>query len=154
MAMRVERTTNPQFHKCWLTTDEYEQLRRTTDSYHDELILRLGGEVGLRSFEIPQITPAHPRREVIEDDSYLLPARARGQRHHQHGGKPRDAYLPRSVERDLYRYQRENIDHDEPFIGVSPRHVQRIVKTVAEQMAEHMGTDGFRKVSVSYKILV
>jgi hypothetical protein len=81
--MRVERTTNPQFHKCWLTTDEYEQLHGTTDSYHDELILRLGGEVGLRSFEIPQLTLAHPRREVIEDDSYLLPARARGQRHHQ-----------------------------------------------------------------------
>jgi hypothetical protein len=35
--MRVERTTNPQFHKCWLTTDEYDQLCRATGSYRDKL---------------------------------------------------------------------------------------------------------------------
>jgi hypothetical protein len=28
--MRVERTNNPQFQKCWLTTDEYQVLRRMT----------------------------------------------------------------------------------------------------------------------------
>ena len=49
--MRVERNHNYHSSNCWLTTDEYEQLRRTTDSYRDELIIRLGGEVGLRSFE-------------------------------------------------------------------------------------------------------
>jgi integrase len=57
-------------------------------------------------------------------------------------------YLPRSVERDLHRYQRaEDIAHDGPFIGVSPRHVQRIVKTVAERTAERTGNDDFQKVS-------
>ena len=41
----------------------------------------------------------------------------------------------------------EDIDHDEPFIDVSPQHVQRIVKTVAEQTAERTGTDDFPAAS-------
>ena len=146
--MRVERTNNPQFHKCWLTTDEYEQLRRTTNSYRDDLVVRLGGEVGLRSFEVPQITPDHPHREVIEDDSYHFLRVPEGKDTTGNGGKPRDAYLPRSVERDLHRYQRaEDIAHDDPFIDVSPRHVQRIVKRAANRTAERTGDDDFRKVS-------
>jgi hypothetical protein len=64
------------------------------------------------------------------------------------GGKPRDAYLPRSVERDLHRSQRaESISDDEPFIDMTRRSVQRIVKTVTEQTAERMGNDDFQKVS-------
>lgn len=31
--MRVKRTINPQFHKCWLTADKGEDCWRTTDSY-------------------------------------------------------------------------------------------------------------------------
>jgi hypothetical protein len=49
--MRIERTANRQFKKCWLTSDEYQALRRTTTAYRDELIVRLGGEVGLRSYK-------------------------------------------------------------------------------------------------------
>jgi hypothetical protein len=57
-------------------------------------------------------------------------------------------YLPRSVERDLHRYQRaEGINHDEPFIDITRRSVQRIVKTVAERTAERTGNDNFQKVS-------
>src|SRR5699024_4946936 len=95
--MRIERTANRQFKKCWLTTDEYQALRRTTTAYRDELIIRLGGEVGLRSFEIPQITPQHPRREIINDDSYHFLRVPEGKDTTGNGGKPRDAYLPRSV---------------------------------------------------------
>ena len=146
--MRVERTNNPQFHKCWLTADEYDDLCRSTDSYRDEIIMRLGGEVGLRSFEVPQITPNHPHREVINDDSYHFLRVPEGKDTTSSGGKPRDAYLPRSVERDLHRYQRaEDMAHETSYIDVSPRHVQRIVKTVAEQTADRVGDDDFRKVS-------
>jgi integrase len=146
--MRVERNHNQHSSNCWLTTNEYEQLRRTTNSYRDELIVRLGGEVGLRSFEVPQITPDHPHREVIEDDSYHFLRVPEGKDTTSSGGKPRDAYLPRSVERDLHRYQRaEDITHDEPFIDITPRSVQRVVKTVTERTAERTGNDDFQKVS-------
>jgi integrase len=64
------------------------------------------------------------------------------------GGKPRDAYLPRSVERDLHRYQRaEEIGDDDTYIDVSPRHLQRIVKNTAKQTADRTGDDDFQKVS-------
>jgi integrase len=57
-------------------------------------------------------------------------------------------YLPRSVERDLPRYQRaEDISDDEPYIDMMRRSVQRIVKTVTEQTAERTGNDDFQKVS-------
>lgn len=146
--MRIERTSNPRFKKCWLTTDEYEDLCRTTSDYRDELIIRLGGEVGLRSFEVPQITPDHPHREVIEDDSYHFLRVPEGKDTTGNGGKPRDAYLPRSVERDLHRYQRaEEIGDEDPYIDLTRRSVQRIVKTVAERTAERTGNDDFQKVS-------
>jgi integrase len=146
--MRIERTANRQFKKCWLTTDEYQALRRTTTAYRDELIVRLGGEVGLRSFEIPQITPQHPRREVINDDSYHFLRVPEGKDTTGNGGKPRDAYLPRGVERDLHRYQRaEDIAGDDAYIDLTRRSVQRIVKTIAEQTADRTGDDDFQHVS-------
>lgn len=63
--MRVERTDPPQFHECWLTTDEYKQLRQTTDSCRDDPAVGLGGGVGLRPFEISQIMSIHPRHESL-----------------------------------------------------------------------------------------
>lgn len=104
--MRIERNYNHHSSNRWLTTD----------SYRDEPIVRLGGEVGLRSFEVPQITPAHPHREIINDDSYHFLRVPEGKDTSSSGGKSRDVYLPRSVERDLYRYQRaEDITDDEPL---------------------------------------
>jgi hypothetical protein len=95
--------------------------------------VRLGGEVGLRSFKVPQITLDHPHREVIEDDSYHFLRVPEGKDTTSSSGKPRDAYLPRSVERDLHRYQRaEEIDHDAPFIDLTRHSVQRIVKGATE----------------------
>lgn len=146
--MMVERNTNQQSFNCWLSVEEYEQLRRSTESYRDELVIRFGGEVGLRSFEVPQITPEHVRHEVVEGEDYYFLRVPQGKDTTGSGGKPRDAYLPREVERDLHRYQRaENIAQSDPVIDVTPRTVQRVVKTAATRAAGRIGNDDFRKVS-------
>jgi integrase len=113
--MRVEATKGNE-HKVWLTDSEIEDLRRATNSQRDDLIIQLGAFVGLRAFEIPQVRPA----DVKETDSgqYRLPVQA-GKDTTGNGGKPRDAYLPDGVERDLQRYQNEhNIAPRDPVIDL------------------------------------
>jgi integrase len=64
------------------------------------------------------------------------------------GGKPRDAYLPASVERALQQFQNaENIAPRDPFIDLTERGVRAAVKRTAEAAADETGNDDFRHVS-------
>jgi len=142
--MRIERNENHHSYRCWLTPDEYKTLKQTAGSYRDSLIVQLGGEVGLRSFEIPQIRPEH----IKHVDDHARVRVPEGKDTEGSGGKPRDAYLPESVESELLRYANvEGIDHDEQLIQLSDRSVQRRVKATAEAVAEETGDSDWRKVS-------
>jgi hypothetical protein len=51
---------------------------------------------------------------------------------------------------DQHRHRRHRRYHrgdDELFVDASPRHAQRIVKTVTERTAERTGNDDFQKIS-------
>jgi len=142
--MRVEATAGDEW-KVWLTDGEIEDLRRAANSTRDDLIIQLGSFVGLRAFEIPQVRPA----DVKETDSgqYRLRVQA-GKDTSGNGGKPRDAYLPDSVERDLQRYQNEhNIAPKDPYIDLSQPGVRAVVRRTAGRAADVTGDEDFRKVS-------
>ena len=142
--MRVESTAGNE-HKVWLTDEEVEDLRRATTSQRDDIIIQLGAFVGLRAFEVPQVRPV----DVSESASgqYRLRVRS-GKDTSGSGGKPRDAYLPASVERDLQRYQNEhNIAPNDPYIDLSQPGVRAVVRRTASRAAEATGDDDFRKVS-------
>ncbi|MFC6953544.1 site-specific integrase [Halorubellus litoreus] len=142
--MRIERCENHHSYRCWLTPDEYQHLKRAAGSYRDSLIIQLGGEVGLRSFEIPQIRPEHVRQV----DGHARLRVPEGKDTEGGGGKPRDAYLPESVESDLLRYANvEGIERDEPIFDVTKRTVQRRVKATAEVVADESDDPDWRKVS-------
>lgn len=145
--MQIERSGDGS-HKCWLREGEYSSLLEAADDWRDELILRLGGEVGLRSFEIPQIQPTHIRREVGEDfEAYLLRV-PEGKDTRDGVGKPRDAYLPRRLETEMTRFADEReLEDTEPFAPVTPRRIQQVVKETAERAADRTGDEDFRKVS-------
>ncbi|QZA88499.1 site-specific integrase [Salinarchaeum sp. IM2453] len=67
---------------------------------------------------------------------------------YQKGGKPRDAYLPASVERDLQQFQNsQNIAPKDPFVDLEPRGVRADIKRVAQRTAEETGTSDFNHVS-------
>ncbi|WP_436347046.1 site-specific integrase [Natronorubrum sp. FCH18a] len=128
-----------------MTDAELEELRRAAANHRDDLILQLGGYVGLRAFEVPQIEPRHVKR-TGDGDHYRL--RVPEGKDTSGGGKPRDAYLPRDVEAAIHRYRSaEEIAQDEPLIDLSERGVRAVVKRTAERAAEETGDPDFRHIS-------
>lgn len=96
LTMRLESTGKPDQYKCWLTDEEIDELRRAAASHRDDLIIQLGGYVGLRAFEIPQVCPKKVKR--TPDGEHFRLRVPSGKDTTGNGGKPRDAYLPKDVE--------------------------------------------------------
>lgn len=143
--MRIEATDAEDEVKVWLTDKEIEDLRRATASYRDDIIIQLGAYVGLRAFEIPQVQPRHI--STSENGQYRLRV-PRGKDTSGNGGKPRDAYLPAPVERDLQQFQNaENIAPRDTFVDLTERGVRAAVKRTAEAAADETGDEDFRHVS-------
>lgn len=142
--MRKERTKDG--FNVWLTDDDLEALRRAAGSRRDDLIIQLGGYVGLRAFEIPQVQPRHVRR-VDDGEHYRL--RVPEGKDTKHGkGEPRNAYLPSDVERDLYQFARDHdLADDDPYIDLTPGGLRAVVRRTAEAAADRTGDEDFRDVS-------
>ncbi len=144
--MRLEATNKPDQYKCWMTDDELDELRRAASSHRDDLIVQLGGYVGLRAFEIPQVCPKHVKR--TEDGDHFRLRVSEGKDTTGSGGKPRDAYLPREVEGDIHRFQNAaDVGRHEPLVDLSERGIRAVVKRTAERAAEATGDEDFRHVS-------
>lgn len=143
--MRLEATRAADEYNVWLTDEEIAELRRAAASYRDDVIIQLGAFVGLRAFEIPQVTPAG----ITETESGQYRLRVpEGKDTTGTGGKPRDAYLPADVERSLKRFQNaENIAPKDPFVELSERGVRAVVKRTAEAAADATGDEDFKHVS-------
>ena len=143
--MRAERATVGEM-KVGLACSEIATLRRAAGSRRDDLIIQLGAYVGLRAFEVPQVTPGHVRR--VDDGEHYRLRVPRGKDTASGVGKPRNAYLPADVERDLYQYARdEDLDDDEPYADLTPAGVRAVVKRTAEAAADRTGDEDFRHVS-------
>jgi len=145
--MRIEAAGSEQHreYKVWLSDSEIEDLRRATNSQRDDLIIQLGAFVGLRAFEIPQVRPSDIKES--ERGQYRLRVRS-GKDTTGSGGKPRDAYLPSSVERDLQRYQNEhNIAPKDPYIDLKQPGIRAVVRRTAQRAAHQTGDDDFERVS-------
>lgn len=144
--MRLEGTGKEDEYRVWMTESEFEELRRHASSKRDDVILQLGGYVGLRSFEIPQVQPRHVAR-TEDGDHYRLRV-PRGKDTETGTGKPRDAYLPKDLEGELHRYQNDaGIDRSEPFVDITERSVRAVVKRTARRAAEKTGDEDYRYVS-------
>jgi integrase len=144
--MRLEATAKEDEYKVWMTDAELDELRRAAASHRDDLVIQLGGYVGLRAFEVPQICPKHVKR-TEDGDHYRLRV-PEGKDTTGNGGKPRDAYLPPDVEGDIHRYTNaEDINSYEPVVDLSERGVRDVVKRTAERAAEETGDEDFRYVS-------
>jgi len=142
--MRLEGTGAKDQYKVWMTDDELEDVRRAAASRRDDIIIQLGAYVGLRAFEIPQIQPQHIKQE---GDRYRLRV-PEGKDTVNGEGKPRDAFLPSSVERDLRQFQTaENIAPRDPFVKLTERGVRAAVKRTVEAAADQTGDEDFRRVS-------
>ena len=117
----------------------YARLRRATDTYREDLVLRLGAEAGLQPSEMSALTPADVSdRPHRPSDLYPLSVPSDG----------RTTYLPGDVEHDFRKYVGVNdIDETDRVFPVTPRRVQMLVSTVGERAADRTGQDELRAVS-------
>jgi len=144
--MRLEATNKKNQYKVWLTDREVEELRRAAASHRDDLVIQLGAFVGLRAFEIPQVEPRHVKR--TDDGEHYRVRVSEGKDTSGNGGKPRNAYLPPDVERDLHRFANANdLGRRDPYVDLTERGVRNVVKRTAERAADETGDDDFLQVS-------
>ncbi|WP_049984126.1 site-specific integrase [Halorubrum sp. BV1] len=144
--MRLEATAKEDEYKVWMTDEEIDTLRRSVSGPRDDLIVQLGGYVGLRAFEIPQVCPKHVKR-TSGGEHYRLRV-PEGKDTTGSGGKPRDAYLPADVERAIHQYQNaEDVAPGDPLVELTERGVRDVVKRTAKRAAEETGDEDFHYVS-------
>lgn len=144
--MRLEAIGKQDQYKVWMTDDELDELRRAAANHRDDLIIQRGGYVGLRAFEIPQVKPKHVKR--TDDGEHYRLRVPEGKDTTGHGGKPRDAYLPKDVEGDIHRYQNaKDIDSGEPLVDLTERGVRAVIKRTAERTADETGDDDYQHAS-------
>lgn len=95
---------------------------------------------------MPQLCSKHVKR-TDGSEHYRLRVPS-GKDTTDNGGKPRDAYLPAHVERDLHRYQtREGLDATVLLVDLSDRRVRAIVNECAHRAADATGDTDFRYVN-------
>lgn len=125
-----------------LTERTYEQLRAATETYREELVVRLCGEVGLRTGEIARLRPVDLDDERERTGQFLTVREADGGR--------RRAYVPDEVAHEIHQYIQSNgVEEDEPLIDVTPRRVQMLVNTVADRAAQRTDRAVFQDVTPS-----
>ncbi|WP_049972395.1 bacterio-opsin activator domain-containing protein [Haladaptatus cibarius] len=120
----------------FLTTPEYERLRRGTETYREDLVVALAGRVGLRPSELTRICPADLTERERDGKRFYFLSVPDGD------GETREAYVPPEIAHDLRKFATANdVSRYDPFVAVSPRRVQMVVSDVADRV------DGLRDVT-------
>jgi predicted DNA binding protein len=116
----------------WSDSGAYEQLRRATTTHREDLVIRLGAEVGLRPVEMSQLTLS---QICTHGEHYFLTL------------SERLAYLPADIEHDIRKYAGgEGISSDELVFDVTPRRLQMLIREVATR-ASDAGDERLKSVS-------
>jgi len=145
--MRTERNKDGSWN-VWMTRDEYRALPRVAEDFEHEVAIRLMGDCGLRVREVLDVEPRHISRMSDGRHYDLEVVGGKDTTGEYDEGKHRETWLPVDVEGLINRYiQSEGIADDEPLIDKSKRSVQNWVEWAAEDAAEELGDDDYRRVS-------
>ncbi|MFC6863287.1 tyrosine-type recombinase/integrase [Halomicroarcula sp. GCM10025817] len=132
----------------WMSRDEYRELPRATDTFQQEIALRLMGDCGLRVAEVLDVTPAHISRRSDGQHFELEVVAGKDTTGEYRGGKHRETWLPREFEAQINRYQQEKAIADQaPLVDRAKRTVQDWVDRAADRAAENTGDSDYRRVS-------
>lgn len=146
-----------------LSVDAYDALKTTAATHRALVVIRLAGESGLRTGEIPRIEPNHLHQSGDASTVTLLsvPTEAtpagetltdmpRSENGESTAEPPVDrvTVVPSSLVAELHRYaDTMGLDETEPFVNVSARRIQMIVSETAKLAAEQ--TDGMVPADLS-----
>jgi len=127
-----------------LDADAYDALVTAAETYRAALVVRLAGEAGLRTEEIPRVAPRHLREAESTPGARILSVPASddgdgdaGVAATDSGRVDRETVVSASLAADLDRYATsEELDDDEPYVDVSPRRIQMIVSETAARAAD------------------
>jgi integrase len=145
--MRTERNKDGSWN-VWMAREEYRELPRATDTFQQEIALRLMGDAGLRVAEVLDVKPEHITRRSDGRHFSLEVVGGKDTTGEYQGGKYRETWLPRDLESMINRYiQEENLAKDDLLVDRSKRAVQYWTGEAAEAAAEATGDRDYRKVS-------
>ncbi|WP_232687118.1 bacterio-opsin activator domain-containing protein [Halobacterium zhouii] len=118
-----------------LTGAQYERVRRAAETHREDLVVRLGGEVGLRPTEMAR---ARPGDVVSHGDHYLLRVRE--------ADGTRNAFFPVSVEHELRKYATAaNVGDDEELFDVTARRLQMLVREAGDRAGVDVSSYDLRR---------
>ena len=145
--MRTERNKDGTYN-VWLSRTEYRQLPRATETYQQEIALKLMGDCGLRVGEVNDVTPGDISRRSDGVNYELEVTSGKDTSGDYSGGKQRETWLPADFESAIHRYtQEKGISDDEPLVPNPKRTIQSWVDRAAEQAAEDTGDSDYKRVS-------
>lgn len=145
--MRTERNKDGSWN-VWLSREEYRELPRATDSFQQEIAVRLMGDCGLRVAEVLDVKPRHISRRSDGQHFELEVVGGKDTTGEYRGGKHRETWLPRDFEAQINRYiQEKDVAEDDPLVDRAKRTVQHWVEHAGERAAEATGDTDYRRVS-------
>jgi len=145
--MRTERNKDGSW-SVWMSREEYRELPRGTDTFQQEVALRLMGDAGLRVAEVLDVKPEHISRRSDGRHFELEVVGGKDTTGEYAGGKYRETWLPRELESLINRYIQENdLEDDDRLVDRTKRTVQNWVDRAGETAAEATGDPDYRKVS-------
>jgi len=136
--------------RMYLNPEDYQTLRDHAVSERADLAIRLGGELGLRVGEIEKVKTGDLRSSTMDEvqAQFLRIWEGKDTTGELDGGKYRATYCPSGVANHMLEYADENdIDHDDPLLGVKKRTLYNDITASAEDAAEATGVMDFSHVS-------
>jgi len=145
--MRTERNKDGSWNVL-MSRAEYRELPRASESFQEEIAIRLMGDCGLRVAEVLDVEPRHISRRSDGRHFELEVIGGKDTTGEYRGGKHRETWLPRDFEAQINRYVQEaEIAEDAPLVDRAKRTVQHWVEKAGERAAEATGDDDYLRVS-------
>jgi len=114
-----------------LSRASYDALVAAAATARAEVVVRLAGEAGLRTSELPRVRPADLRESSTASVALLAVPTADGD------VVDREAPVPASLAASLRAYAEQmDLDDTDPFVPVSTRRIQMVVRETGTRAAE------------------
>lgn len=145
--MRTQRNKDETW-TVWMSREEYRELPRGTNTFEQEIAIRLMGDCGLRVAEVLDVESQHISRKKDGKNFELEVVSGKDTTGEYEGGKHRETWMPREFESLVNRYvQQRNLAPDDKLVPKKKRTVQYWVDNAVRSAADETGETDYLRVS-------